>query len=213
MNPTKGKKKILINAAERGRLIATANAFEKRFDNIKPWPTRNWNYVTVISDPDQRTLYFDEFFQRTAYFYEAFGYSKSMISKNAGTGQAYLAAYSDKSGRWLDGGCTYRLIIPPHVPANNFWSISVYDAATRCLIENDEHRADLSSRNNLLFNSDGSLTIYFSSKKPEGDKNWIQTLEDRHWFAYMRFYAPTKTYFDKSWVMGDIEEVLANNIK
>jgi hypothetical protein len=37
------------------------------------------------------------------------------------------AAYKDKAGRWLDGGTSYRLRVPPDPPARLFWSVTVYD--------------------------------------------------------------------------------------
>ena len=39
--------------------------------------------------------------------------------------------------------------------------------------------------------------------KPE--KNWIKTLPNKGWFTYFRLYGPTQPYFDKSWVLPDIE--------
>ncbi|HTS43032.1 MAG TPA: DUF1214 domain-containing protein, partial [Puia sp.] len=207
-NPTERQKKILIAAAETGRLMAIANSFDKRFDSVYHWPDRKWDYVMIISDPSQRSQDYDEFFQRTSYFYEAFGYGKSMITKTPNLGQAYLGAYSDKDGNWLEGSNNYTLHIPANPPAVNFWSITVYDAATRCLIDNPQHNADLSSRKDLIKNEDGSVDLYFGPSAPSGkEKNWVQTLAGKHWFAYMRFYGPTENYFNKSWKMGDIEKI------
>jgi len=206
-NPTERQKKILIAGAERGQQMAIANSFDKRFENVKHWPDRQWDYVMIISDPSQRAANYDEFFQRSAYFYEAIGYSKSMITKTPNVGQAYLGVYADKDGSWLDGSNNYSLHIPANPPAVNFWSITVYDDATRCLIDNPQHSADLSSRKDLIKNSDGSVDLYFGPTAPAGkEKNWVQTLSGKHWFAYMRFYGPTTAYFDKSWKMGDIEK-------
>lgn len=205
--PTERQKQILVAATERGKLMAIANSFEKRFDSVYHWPDRKWDYVMIIADPSQRVQHFDEFFQRSSYFYEAFGYGKSMISKTPNAGQAYLGAYTDNQGRWLNGGDYYSLHIPAKPPAVNFWSITVYDAKTRCLIDNEQHNADLSSRKDLLKNTDGSVDLYFGPSSQAGkEKNWVQTVPGKHWFAYMRFYGPTENYFNKSWKMGDIEK-------
>lgn len=37
--------------------------------------------------------------------------------------------------------------------------------------------------------------------------NWIKTNRGENWFAYLRLYAPTESYFDRSWPMHDIEKV------
>ena len=207
-NPDERQKKILIAAAEKGQQMAMANSFEKRFANVKHWPDKKWDYVMIIKDPSQHADNYDEFFERTSYFYEAVTYSKAMITKIPNVGQAYLGSYFDNTGNWLDGGKNYTLNVPANPPAVNFWSITIYDVATRCLIDNPQKNADLSSRKDLIKNADGSVDLYFGPKAPAGkEKNWVQTLPGKHWFTYMRFYGPTQAYFDKSWKMDDIKEV------
>jgi len=72
-------------------------------------------------------------------------------------GQAYLAAYTDKRGAWLDGGRNYRLRVPANLPAKNFWSATVYDIGTRCLIDNKQGRGDRGSRDALTLRSAPAL--------------------------------------------------------
>lgn len=206
--PDERQKKILIAAAEKGEQMAMANSYEKRFKEVRHWPDKKWDYVITMKNSAQREENFDEFFERSAYFYEAVTFSNAMISKIPNLGQAYLGNYSDNSGNWLDGGKNYTLNVPANPPAVNFWSITVYDSKTRCLIDNPQQNADLSSRKDLIKNSDGSVDLYFGPKAPAGkEKNWVQTLPGKHWFVYMRFYGPTTAYFDKSWKMDDIKEV------
>jgi hypothetical protein len=134
-----------------------------------------------------------------------------MVSKTPGLGQAYLSEYTDKDGNWFDGAKTYKFHIPANPPAKNFWSLTVYDTKTRCLIQNSQKKADLSSRQDLDKNADGSVDLYFAPTALSGrEKNWVQTVPERHWFAYVRFYGPTDAYFDKSWAMDDIQ-LTANN--
>ncbi|KAF2515895.1 DUF1254 domain-containing protein [Flavobacterium zhairuonense] len=206
--PDEHQKQTLIAAAAKGQQMAMANSFSKRFADVKHWPDKKWDYVMIIKNPSQREANYDEFFERASYFYEATGYSKAMITKTPNLGQAYLGSYYDSEGNWLDGAKNYTLNVPANPPAVNFWSITVYDSATRCLIDNPQQNADLSSRKDLIKNSDGSVDLYFGPKAPAGkEKNWVQTLPGKHWFTYMRFYGPTTAYFDKSWKMDDIKEV------
>ena len=69
--------------------------------------------------------------------------------------------------------------------------------------------ADRSSRQpDLLKNADGSVDLYFSSTAPKGfEKNWIPTVPGQAWFTYLRLYAPTEAYFDKTWKLPDIVKV------
>ena len=83
----------------------------------------------------------------------------------------------------------------------------MYDGATRAPTVNEQVVADKSSRMNLDANDDASVTLYIGPDEPEaGPKNWIPTLSGRAWFPYFRFYSPTEAYFDRSWVLPDIEK-------
>jgi hypothetical protein len=207
-NPTDEQKKALSDGAKYGEMMAQAITYDKRFPGIKHWSDRNWEYVITMDNAAQRSADFEYLLQRTAYFYEAVTFSKAMISKTPGQGQAYLGTYRDKNDNWLDGARAYTLHVPANPPAAHFWSLTVYDAATRCLIVNDQKNADLSSRKDLVKNADGSFDLYFSPQAPPGkEKNWVQTVPGKHWFAYFRCYGPTEKYFDKSWQLDDIAEL------
>jgi hypothetical protein len=124
-------------------------------------------------------------------------------------GQIYFTAYKDGDGDWLDGRNNYTLHVPANPPAKKFWSITLYDVATRCIIVNNIQRADLSSLMDLHKNSDGSLDLYFGPEKPDGvnANNWIETLPGKAWFPYFRFYSPMKPLTDKTWILPNIEKV------
>jgi len=48
-----------------------------------------------------------------------------------GKGSQYAIIFADKNGNNLSGGKTYTLNIPANVPANDFWSVVLYDPQTR----------------------------------------------------------------------------------
>jgi hypothetical protein len=186
--------------------MAQANTFVKRFEGSRYWPDRQWDLAIVLDNSAQRGPYYDELLERASWFYESVSFSEAMKSQTPGVGQAYLGAYADAQGDWLDGGRDYTLHVPPEPPAKLFWSATVYDAATRCLIDNDQQRGDRGSRDaELQANDDGSVDLYFGPSAPSGgDSNWVQTIPGRHWFSYFRFYGPLEPYFDRSWKLGDI---------
>lgn len=204
-NPNDRQRQALEQGAQMGELIAKANAFAKRFPQAQYWKDRQWDTVLNITEPSQRVAYYDQLWERSAWFYEAVTNTKGMISKTPGLGQTYLGAYTDNKGQWLDGGQSYTLHVPANPPAKQFWSLTVYDIASRCLIDNPQRKADLSSRQDLKKNADGSVDLYFGPHAPKNfESNWVQTLPGKHWFSYFRLYAPTETYFDKSWKLDDI---------
>src|SRR3954454_17878966 len=95
---------------------------------------------------------------------------------------------------------------PRRTAAKLFWSATVYDADTRCLIDNEQQRGDRGSRDQeLLYNHDGSVDLHFGPARRAGrEANWVQTIPDRHWFSYFRLYGPLEAYFDRSWKLGYI---------
>ncbi len=198
--------KILLEGAAAGELMAKANTFAKRFSGSRYWPDRQWDLVIPLDNSSQRGPYYDQLLERASWFYEAVSFSEAMKSQTPGLGQAYLGTYTDAEGNWLEGGKAYTLHVPANPPAKLFWSATVYDTDTRCLVDNAQGRGDRGSRDpELVYNDDGSVELFFGPDEPEGhESNWVQTVPGRHWFSYFRFYGPLEPYFDRSWKLGDV---------
>jgi hypothetical protein len=205
--PDARQTRILTDAALVGEAMARANTFERRFAGVMYRPDAHWHYALQLDadNPDTFWYLLDE---RAAWFYEAVGAGPDMAPKRPGPSSAYLGAYADKSGDWLDGARSYRLHVPPDAPAKLFWSVTLYDVDTRSLLVNEQKIADRSSRMNLKRNADGSVDIYCGPDAPAGfEANWIPTVAGRSWFAYFRLYEPTGAYFERSWPLGDFERI------
>ena len=206
--PDVRQKELLEEASLVGEAMAQANSFESRFPGVRYRDDASWEYV-IFLDPDQRVDEFEQMDERAAYTYEAVTTSAGMTTKTPGVGSAYLGGYRDSDGHWLDGSKNYKLTIPPNAPMKQFWSITVYSQATRCLINNGTGRADRSSRHDLVKNADGSVDLYFGpGDAPKGmENNFVKTNEGEGFFVYLRLYAPMEPYFEKSWALPDIEKV------
>jgi hypothetical protein len=198
--------RILTSATAAGELMAKANSFAKRFPGAIYWQDRQWDLVLQLDHSNQRDENYDQLLERAAWFYEAVSFSEAMKSQTPGVGQAYLGAYTDANGEWLDGARSYTIHVPADPPAKLFWSFTVYDVDTRCLIDNEQQRGDRGSRDgDVITNPDGSVDLYFGPTAPAGhESNWVQTIPGRHWFSYFRFYGPLQPYFDRTWKLGDI---------
>jgi len=201
--PTARQQKILTDAAVTGELMAKANTYTKRFEDAY-WPGTHWK-DTIAVNISQRVGDFEQLDERASYFYEGVCISEAMRSTTPGFGQHYMGVYQDKDGGWLTGGNNYRL----HVPAKQFWSVTVYDEKNRQMLINETKRPDISSRNpDVVKNADGSTDVYVGPTAPKGlENNWIQTKPGEGWFGMFRFYGPTEKLFDKSWVLPDFEKV------
>ena len=188
--------------------MARAIAYKKRFEGAKVWPGRNWEISLFLKETNQEAPHHTQLDERTSWFYEAVGVSVGMMGRTVGVGQVYLEAAKDSQGRWLDGGKTYRLRVPKDVPVAQFWSVTVYDNETRCFVKTGVP-PDRSSRDAIVANADGSVDLTFGPAAPAGtpESNWIKTLPGRGWFSYFRLYGPMQPYFDRSWVLSDIERI------
>lgn len=116
----------------------------------------------------------------------------------------------DAGGNQLEGGKSYRLHLPPGIPASNFWSVIVYDSRTRLIIKNNQLWPSVySTCKRLVVNQDGSVNILFGPKAPaDKEINWIQTIPGKSWYMILRLYNATESWYDKTWRSGEIEEVL-----
>jgi hypothetical protein len=130
--------------------------------------------------------------------------------KHLGAGQYYLMTIRDKEGKDFEGGSTYRLSVPAHVPVRQYWSATAYDRATHALIRNQPRSSRSSQNPDLQKNTDGSVDLYFGPKAPMGkEPNWVPTSPGGRFEVLFRFYGPEKPLFDKIWVLPDIERIVA----
>ena len=202
--PDAAQTRTLTDGAEFGQLMAIANSFDKRFASA-PYGG-HWDRAVNVA-MSQQSEFYSQLDERASWFYEAVGLSEGMTTKTPGQGQAYLSAYRDANDQWFDGGKSYRLHIPPNVPAAQWWSVAVYDIETRCFIDTKHDKVELGSRSDIAKNPDGSVDFYFGPQPPKDapESNWLPTVPGRAWFTYFRLYAPTQPYFDASWKLPDIE--------
>jgi hypothetical protein len=99
--------------------------------------------------------------------------------------------------------------VPKHVPASQFWSLTVYERATWAFINNPLDRAGLGSFNmdRMKKNADGSVDVYFGPKAPDGlESNWIPPLSKEP-YVWLRLCGPEEAFWNKSFKMPDVELV------
>jgi len=141
-------------------------------------------------------------------FTAAYSTSPAMVLDIVGAGAKYPSTYRDADGEYLSGGVSYRLRMPAHVPVNNFWSATVYDALTASGLDNGQPFPSVSSFDKPIPNPDGSTDIYFGPSVPKGhEKNWLRTVPGKGYFVIVRLYGPTQPYFDQTWKLPDIEKI------
>jgi hypothetical protein len=104
---------------------------------------------------------------------------------------AYPTVHKDRDGARLTGARAYALRLDPPPPANEGWSLSVYDTATSHLV---------SGADGLRPDTDGSVTIHLRRDRPaDSAANWLPTPEGE-FHPVLRIYGPAEAY-----LRGDYE--------
>ena len=108
-----------------------------------------------------------------------------------GSGTMYNVAMVDADDQPINSSKNYRITMPEYFPARDFWAIFAYDSHTRTFIANGAKGRHLSSNDDLVKNSDGSIDIYIGPNKPKGlESNWIETIPGSEIFIGVRTYGP-----------------------
>jgi len=150
---------------------------------------------------------------RTSFFYAYTGITPAMCMRLTGVGSQYIVAFKDSAGEALDGAKSYRVKLPPDIPAARFWSLTLYDNQTRSMLQTPQRfpRAGSQSYPSPAANADddGSTTVTFAPEQPSDSRNgnWIQTTGGKGFFVILRLYSPLPPYFDKTWRPSEIESV------
>jgi hypothetical protein len=193
--------------------IGEAKALLEQRYNIGPppfYPNSNWLLPTLQEAMDgQGTTYANP--DRYPVDARALLYTYGYVAiKRPGTAQFYLLSIRDKDDQGFDGAKTYRLRVPPNVPVEQYWSVTAYDRQTHALIKNMPRASRASNAAEVQKNADGSVDIYFGPKAPDGKQsNWVPTDPQRGFELLLRVYGPKKEFFEKTWVLPDVEKFAA----
>jgi hypothetical protein len=117
---------------------------------------------------------------------------------------------TDANGNPLDGNNSYLLHFNKSElpPAGAFWSITMYDAEG-FQAANKLNRFAIGDRDNLTFNTDGSLDIYIQHNSPGVDKesNWLPAPRGTLGIT-MRIYGPKQEALDGRWVPPAVKKLM-----
>jgi hypothetical protein len=203
--PDERMKKILTEAAKVGSVTAQALTARPRDESFYVYPgERVWTNPMPGGHYDFLDNGATMLDARIYMHFYATGVTPAMAAKNVGVGSQYLIAYLDKDGNALDGSKTYKIHLPPNVPAKDFWSFTLYDNQTRSMLQTDQRLPGVDNLGGAKPNEDGSFDLYFSPAAPAGkESNWIQTVPGKAWNTILRLYGPLEPFYDKTWKPSD----------
>ena len=209
--PDARMKKLLTEAVAIGNATARALLFKPREKSYYFYPDSNSSWVMAFAGKD---VFFEvdgarNLEARTSFYYAYTVVTPAMAATVLGKGSDYAVAFQDSKKRPLNGAKTYKLHLPPNVPVDNFWAVTLYDTQTRSQLQTKNPYPSLGSQSEgLKKNADGSYDLYFGPKPPKGEKsNWLQTVPGKSWFTILRMYGPLKPWVDKTWRPSEIELV------
>lgn len=198
--PDARQRKILEEAAQMGDAMGRVMLFEgpDRFRKVgqglgvEPFPGTKWHWVFQVN-PVQKTDTYGQIDERLHYTYGAIYTTPALGVMKAGPGGNYIQAFRDKDGNYFDGGKKYRMNVPANAPADQFWSLTLYDTETRTMIKNAANDSARSELDKLKTNADGSVDLYFgpAGTAPAGlEANWIETMPARAFTQCSAFITP-----------------------
>jgi hypothetical protein len=122
----------------------------------------------------------------------------------------YPLAREDGDGQRLTGANNYTLHFSRDQvpPVDAFWSLTVYDGES-FLVDNPIDRYSLSSRDEMNYGEDGSLTIYIQQESPGKDReaNWLPAPEGEIGFLALRLYVPGQQVIDRTWEPPPVKRI------
>ena len=207
--PDARMQKILTEAAAVGQATVRALAYRCRVKEAFFYPHSAWNTPFIGGSHEflhQGARLLDA---RSYFFFYATGITPAMAIQKVGAGSAYAAAFVDAKSQPLDGSKTYKLHLPPNIPAKQFWSLVIYDTQTRSMLQTDQPFPSIGSqKKGIAINPDTSVDVYFGPQPPHGkESNWVQTWPGKGWTVILRLYGPLQPFFDKTWRPSEIEVV------
>ena len=170
------EKKSLGQAAKHGEaMLAAKSADMGRTVN-------GWQLSPVLS----------EYFGNNYLFRAAIGYQAMFV--NTPIEAYYPGVFKDTDGKVLDGSSgKYTITFPKGKtpPVGAFWSVTLYDAKKRLMVENKLNRYKIGSADKLVAEKDGSTVIYIQADSPGKDKeaNWLPAPKEP-FYLLMRMYLP-----------------------
>jgi hypothetical protein len=220
-DPDAKTRAILDRAAKTAYKTSRVVAFEEELGgrSLRIYPDRRWINPLADITPDNPKPSMDLAWKNLAggyldldariwFFSNYYSVSPGMVSQIPGKGAMYMIAFTDSEGDALSGGRNYRLVLPPEIPAGNFWSVTLYEAENGSGLANGQPFPSLGSRDKPAANPDGSTELFFGPQAPAGQEgNWLATVPGKGYFAILRLYGPGESALKRTWKPGDIEKV------
>lgn len=121
----------------------------------------------------------------------------------------YPIRSTDAAGKQLTGAMNYVIRFNSPPPVDAFWSLTVYDAKTKMLVENPIKRYKFGTdTKGLTVEKDGAMNVYLQNAKPDGDHaaNWLPTPSEE-FYVILRLYQPQDAVLSGNYALPEIQAI------
>jgi hypothetical protein len=109
----------------------------------------------------------------------------------------------------MKGSSTYKLRLPPNIPAALFWAVTADNVTDGTIPETKQLLPSTNGYYDIPKQPDGSIEIWFGPEKPDGivDPAFIQTVPGRDFLVAVRLYGTEDGFYDQTWKPDDVVKV------
>ena len=150
---------------------------------------------------------------RTTMFFAYTFITPAMIMRLTDIGSQYIIGFVDSKGEYFDGSKTYKVTLPPNIPAGKFWSFTVYDNQTRSMLDTPQRyprpAARAIRRPPPRRTPTAPRPCISARPSPPGSATatGFKPIPSKGWFTILRLYSPLEPFFTKEWRPSEIELV------
>jgi hypothetical protein len=121
----------------------------------------------------------------------------------------YPIRYTDSAGQPLTGATNYVIRFQSAPPVDAFWSLTMYNAEDKMLVENPIQRYKVGTDTlGLKVAADGSFEIPIQHNKPTGDfaANWLPA-PSGSFYVILRLYQPQAAVLSGDYALPQLDPV------
>jgi hypothetical protein len=121
----------------------------------------------------------------------------------------YPVRYTDADGQTLNGANKYVVKLDREPPVGAFWSLTMYNASDKMLVENPINRFKVGTdTKGLTKAADGSITIPIQAERPSGEAtaNWLPAPKG-DFYVILRMYQPNDEILSGKYQMPQLRKV------